>query len=409
MKEILTEAVYGESETVTIKYRSASKNEITEREISNIWAKDYDYIVAFCHLRKTVRSFALKNILEVKINDKPIDKEYFFSDYIKNRGDAPKKQIYVMTMPDASFIDTPMFIDEAYIAEKTHTTLEGIVTGMLIDDEINDIEISKLKDWCADNYGYFDTPLYSEFIHFLFNLKDNITLEERTKFYSVFENIKTPVFQTYYYRTTDIRVLHGILHGILLDGIIKTEEINGLYTWIKNHENLKYTYPYDDIRNLLFKIFYYHKEFDDDENKKLKAFFAQFVDIAYTDIKKTEIEQLQKAINIPNAYTLNPNIEFKNKIFCFTGISSHNVRRKTIAEIISVLDGVYNDDLTDFTNYLVVGDKPSLNWAYVRYGRKFENAVNHNKPEIIKEADFWSKVDSFKRQEVARLLAQEGI
>jgi predicted DNA-binding transcriptional regulator YafY len=95
MEKTLTGAVFGESETVTITYSSASKNEITERKISNISAsyKNGKFtMIAFCHLREAVKCFSLQNILELKINDMPVDKYQFFSRFVKNKNAIIKER-----------------------------------------------------------------------------------------------------------------------------------------------------------------------------------------------------------------------------------------------------------------------------------------------------------------------------
>jgi len=73
---------------IIIKYQS-SKNEITEREISNVYSQVAEnknkIISAYCHLRETVRTFILDNIIEVNKNGKIIDKEQFWQDNINDK------------------------------------------------------------------------------------------------------------------------------------------------------------------------------------------------------------------------------------------------------------------------------------------------------------------------------------
>jgi len=73
---------------IIIKYQS-SKKEITEREISNVYSQVAEnknkIISAYCHLRETVRTFILDNIIEVNINGELIDKELFWHDHINDK------------------------------------------------------------------------------------------------------------------------------------------------------------------------------------------------------------------------------------------------------------------------------------------------------------------------------------
>jgi len=79
---------------IIIKYQS-SKNEITEREISNVSSQVAEnknkIISAYCHLRETVRCFILDNILEISINGEKIDKEQFWKENINDKNKLTKE------------------------------------------------------------------------------------------------------------------------------------------------------------------------------------------------------------------------------------------------------------------------------------------------------------------------------
>ncbi|MCL2138811.1 MAG: hypothetical protein FWH41_04695 [Treponema sp.] len=78
---------------IVLKYLS-SKNEITEREISNVSSKITSnmnrVINAVCHLRHEVRSFNLDNVLEIKINNEIIDKEIFWKNNFNDKNNLIK-------------------------------------------------------------------------------------------------------------------------------------------------------------------------------------------------------------------------------------------------------------------------------------------------------------------------------
>jgi hypothetical protein len=66
------------------------------------------------------------------------------------------------------------------------------------------------------------------------------------------------------------------------------------------------------------------------------------VEIRNTAIDPHELEELRKTIVVPSICTMNPNITFKENLFCFTGISQKSNRESIINKIVS-LDGVYNN------------------------------------------------------------------
>jgi hypothetical protein len=175
-----------------------------------------------------------ERILRLKIWEK-LDWILGVTEAEKNNTETKRNEKSLGQRQIKEYDDYQMFTAEHEV-EKKRITLEGIIIGMIIDNEINDIEISKLKDWCADNYGNTDTPMYAEFIDFLFNIGDNITIKAKNDFLCICENIEISSPDGI---TKKTRILHGILHGILLDGIIKIEELDGLYSWMKSHTDMK--------------------------------------------------------------------------------------------------------------------------------------------------------------------------
>ena len=50
--------------------------------------------------------------------------------------------------------------------------------------------------------------------------------------------------------TNDIQRLHGILGGILADGVVTEKELKGLSEWLMVHGDLKSCWPYDEKRTI---------------------------------------------------------------------------------------------------------------------------------------------------------------
>jgi predicted DNA-binding transcriptional regulator YafY len=79
---------------IVLKYQS-SKNEITEREISSVSSKItenmHKIISAYCHLRETVRSFNLDNVIEITINGEIINKEIFWKNNLNDKNNLVKE------------------------------------------------------------------------------------------------------------------------------------------------------------------------------------------------------------------------------------------------------------------------------------------------------------------------------
>lgn len=158
------------------------------------------------------------------------------------------------------------------------------------------------------------------------------------------------------------------------------------------------TYPYDEVYSLVTTVL---KDgvIDDQEKDMLKVFFADFIDTKTSyNINSTDIIELKKNIKVSGICTVCPEIEFKGKSFCFTGASSKSTRNE-IKQALESLDGIFHENVTKKTDYLVIGDFGNPCWAYACYGRKVEKAVKLRKEGrqvvIIHENDFWDAVQEY--------------
>ena len=92
-------------------------------------------------------------------------------------------------------------------------------------------------------------------------------------------------------------------------------------------------------------------------------------------------------------------IEFKDNLFCFTG-QSLKAKRKDIADLVVSLGGKFNNNLTNKTRYLIVGNDGNPCWAFSCYGRKVEEAIERRKNgqhlTIVNEVDFWDAVEDLR-------------
>jgi NAD-dependent DNA ligase len=276
--------------------------------------------------------------------------------------------------------------------EKAWHSLDGILKGINIDNKINKTEIVQLKQWCTDYYNFINRPPLNEVINLIFSIvEDNvITSEEYEDLIWVCHNLST---SNKYYDliTTEIQRLQGILHGIMADGIITKDELEGLQNWINDNSFMIGTYPYDKIDSLLKDILQ-DGVVSKKEQEILKVYFSQFVDIKNTAIDKTELDRLRKSIQIPTICTMNPKITFKDKLFCFTGISSKGTRN-FIVDTITSFGSIYNNNVIKNTDYLIIGNENNPCWVFSCYGRKIEKALENRQKglpiQIIREVDFW--------------------
>lgn len=294
--------------------------------------------------------------------------------------------------------DYRVFTSKAEL-HKSINALIGIIQGIRFDNIANEHEIAELIHWCNLHRRFEKRAPFNEIIPLIDQalLDNKLEQEEIEDILWLCNNIVNDSGFNRYYDliTSSIQQLQGILHGILADNVLNEAEIEQLCSWIDDHDFLKGTYPFDEIHSLLVSV----KQdgiISDDEKNLLKAFFANFVDTrASYNVHEFEVKALQSQYSISGICAVCPEITFENKVFSFTGASTRATRNE-IAKIIQNLGGIFNNNVTKDTNYLIVGGDGNPCWAFACYGRKVEKAIELRKKGIpiiiVHENDFWDEV-----------------
>ncbi|MCB2187658.1 MAG: BRCT domain-containing protein [Deltaproteobacteria bacterium] len=87
----------------------------------------------------------------------------------------------------------------------------------------------------------------------------------------------------------------------------------------------------------------------------------------------------EELANTSSALPLNspcPEINFEDKVFCFTGKFVFGTRNSCV-ETIQLLGGKFSKHVTYDVDYLVVGALGSRDWMHTAWGRKIEQAVEY--------------------------------
>ena len=198
--------------------------------------------------------------------------------------------------------------------------------------------------------------------------------------------------------TNEIQVLQGILHGIMADDHVSMTEATQLQRWVDEHDHLKGTYPYDELESILLAVLA-DRIIDDDEQEMLRRFFEDFIQYSFAKRIRKEGDriraELTKERTLPAICAACPEIAFNAKSFTFTG-SSMKAKRTDIAKHVERLGGVFIPNLSQKTDFLVVGAGGNPCWAFSCYGRKVEKAAELRKEghsiTIVHESDFWDAV-----------------
>lgn len=280
-------------------------------------------------------------------------------------------------------------------ADKALNTLKGILLGINLDDIVTPEEINELHKWVETFRDLINRNPFKEFMSIIEETISN-SIPQKEAIEDLYWLCQKYEADNYYYNavTTDLQTLEGLCHGILSDGVISDQEVFNLHEWLSSNEHLNSYYPYDEIRSLVLSIVS-DKKIEDEERLILKAYLKQFVDIQDNNVAK-KIDKETIGINISAYCTSEPEVTFRGKTFCITGILQRG-SRKQLCEDILKLGGLPVDIVTRKTDYLIIGDNGNQAWAFACYGRKVEKALGLRKEGhnimLIHEFDFADIVD----------------
>ena len=279
--------------------------------------------------------------------------------------------------------------------DKAISTLKGILLGFNLDNVVHEKEIKELKNGFLHIKELIKRNPFNEFMNIVENtISNKIPLKETIE--DLFWLCQKYENGNYYYNTvtSDLQILQGLCHGILADGIINEKEIYTLEQWLSENEHLSTYYPYDEIRSLISSIISDNK-IEEEEILVLKAYFSQFINLQ--DLKTSELIKKETLdILISGHCSSDPQVTFKDKTFCITGVLKRGNRDDLQKDIIK-LGGIPTSTITKKTDYLIIGDNGNPAWAFACYGRKVEKALSLRKEGhtimLVHEFDFSDIID----------------
>lgn len=283
---------------------------------------------------------------------------------------------------------------------KAVNTLKGIVAGITTDRKISEDEVNELSHWCLCHAHLIDRHPFNELIPLIQSVyEDGIITDSEAK--DIVWLCNNFVSDADYYNlvTSSLQFLSGMIHGILSDNEISDEEIHMLKKWTTANDFLAGCYPFDEIESLLLSILE-DGIITPEERDALKAYLSNFIDLKSSyNLNDYELSSLKEKYSISGICAACQEIDFDGNLFCFTG-QSLKAKRKEIADLIISLGGKFNNNITNKTRYLIVGNDGNPCWAFSCYGRKVEDAVNRRKSgqllTIVNEVDFWDAVEDSK-------------
>lgn len=277
--------------------------------------------------------------------------------------------------------------------DKALKSLVGIIEGITIDQELNEKEMEFFSEWIQQNQELKDRHPFNELLPVVCeSFMDRIVTDEEKQDLMWLCKRLTTHTEFYDQVTSDIQRLHGVLGGVIADGVITENELVGLGDWLSRHEHLKTRWPYDEIVSSVTAVMADGK-IDEKEHKMLMSLFVDFMPL-YDD-KTISSPPIIIDNSVKGLCAVCPEIKFKASTFCFTGASSRCTRNE-FERMICGLGGKFAKNVSKSVDYLIIGADGNPCWAYSCYGRKVEAAVSLRKEGhrlvLVHENDFHDAV-----------------
>ncbi len=282
--------------------------------------------------------------------------------------------------------------------DKTLHSLEGILKGIAADGVVTAEEVELVREWLRQNGPSIRRHPFSEIKAVLDEALADGVLDDDEVQDLLWLCARFTTTNAYFDDiTSDMQRLQGLLGGIAADGVISKDELDGLNTWMEDHENLRGCWPYDELESLIITVLK-DGRIDEEEHRLLVAFFSEFLSYkghsALGDHVQVVLNEVDKPIS--GLCAMCPEIAFDNRLFCFTG-TSERATRSQLAAVVERQGGRFSRSLTKDVDYLIIGGAGNKAWAFACYGRKVEQAVQHRKQGgkvlIVHEFDFWDTIE----------------
>jgi len=288
---------------------------------------------------------------------------------------------------------------------RAHHMLEGILKGIGADNIFTLEEAVGLKVWLDLHLNLIELSPFNE-LYILTSQAINegkveADIEEEVLLFCHKFTTENGVADS---TSKDIRVLHGIMQGIAIDGKITADEAFFLKKWAEVYAPAENIFPYCDLLVLLKRVLADGK-IDPDEHCELMDFCRNFSERICADQRldlsvggDTSWMQSEAPVlnTIEQVCDQAATIEISGHCFCFTGQAAYGSRAE-LQFLTESLRGIITSSISKRLDYLVVGAKSSPCWMYSTYGRKIEKALFLNREgkasiSIVHEDSFFDTV-----------------
>ncbi|MGE4534689.1 BRCT domain-containing protein [Halomonas sp.] len=169
--------------------------------------------------------------------------------------------------------------------------------------------------------------------------------------------------------TRDANELCGLARGVLADGAVNQAEAEFLLQWLQEHPESLATWPFNVLFVRLEEMLA-DNHLDEEEQGELLGLLLDYTGGGSTQGGATASRQ-SSALPLCSPA---PDVVFEDHHFVLTGKFITGSRQECEMEL-QALGATPQKNVTQATNYLVIGNLGSKDWAQSSYGRKIQRAV----------------------------------
>lgn len=251
--------------------------------------------------------------------------------------------------------------------DKALYSLKGMLRGYAADQAISELELLHLKAWLDSQETIKNDADVIDLQDAIARIlaDGHISEEELTEMLELIDCVIEYRLLDNPDVTGEMNKLLGILEGVTCDGVVNTQEVAKIQSWIDRNADLIDAWP---VRKL---------------KESLDAFSANSSS-AEGLVTLTEIMQQITGVDFVSSGTTGGasqfhvesghRIVFEGKRFVLTGRFKADPRSELEARIAD-RGGLIGDGITKKTDYLVIGSVGSRDWKYANYGLKYDKAV----------------------------------
>jgi hypothetical protein len=193
-----------------------------------------------------------------------------------------------------------------------------------------------------------------------------------------------------------IRRLHGVLHGIAVDGVINRQEVVDLKDWLADYEAFRGVWPFNLVHEMVDRVLA-DGRVDPEEQQEILDFCLDYGGVVQHDYVLHDAPVNEHAASRAPIYSTLDSVcdsgpvSMSGHTFCFTG-QAKTAARAVLHGMVSERGGIPVDRVSRSLDYLVIGGLSNPAWMYAAYGRKIETVIENRKVGattlIIRERDF---------------------